>query len=271
MRSSRGGPPKKGLETRVPEAKKYAHIQARLSTGPTQNKVKYLTNNQVLRRRDETFLRISRDELAELFEEYEKHDDERVQSNVHGGDDGGPRVCVYDEDAKVAYDRPYLILDVRGPEAYDACHILQARSMPQRHLMQDKMHAEMYQFRNLDGKLIILYDDAERLAAAAAHQLVHRGFSNVFVLSRGILAFAEAFPAYVEGDTASLAPPDPPLAATAQQSARGHGTARSARGSAAATAAAPGSRAGTDVSSRMSELSVADTVISRATTRKSRC
>lgn len=227
---TRRGPVKKGYESSVPEAskKKYSHIGPRLSTGPTQHKVKYLTNNQVLRRRDETFLRISRDELAELFEEYEKHDDEHVQSNVHGGDDGGPRVCVHTEDAQASYDRPYLVLDVRAPEAYEACHILQARSMPQRHLMQDKMHAELYTFRNVDGKLILLYDDHERLAAAAAHQLVHRGFDNVFILSRGIVAFADAFPHYVEGDTSTLAADDQPAASTSRRMAA-HG-ARSAAG-----------------------------------------
>lgn len=215
------GPVKKGYETSVPESKKYSHIGPRLSTGPTQNKVRYLTNNQVLRRRDEPFLRISKEELAELFEEYEKHDEEHVASNIHGSDGGGPRVCIHSEDDQATYERPYLILDVRSPEAYEACHILQARSMPQRFLMQDKMHAEMYAFRNCDGKLIILYDDHERLAAAAAHQLVHRGFENVFVLSRGIVAFAEHFAPYVEGDVSTLKP-------TADRPALVHGRGTSA-------------------------------------------
>lgn len=194
---------KKGYEKLVPEARKYSHIGPRLSTGPTQNKVKFLTNNQVLKRRDEIFLRISKEELSELFEEYEKHD-EHLQSNIHGADETEPRVRVHETEAKADYDRPYLVLDVRSPEDFESCHILHARSMPQRHLMQDKMHAELYSFRNRQGKLIVLYDERERLATAAAHQLVHRGFSNVFVLSRGILSFAQTYPLYVEGDAEAL-------------------------------------------------------------------
>lgn len=97
---------KKGYEQKVPEAKKYTHVNSRVDSGPTTQKIKYLTNNQVLRRRDESFLRISRDELRELFEEYEKLDEENVESNIFGGDNNGPRVCVYEEDAKVESVRP---------------------------------------------------------------------------------------------------------------------------------------------------------------------
>merc|ERR1740138_1822820 len=117
---------------------------------------------------------------------------------------GGPRIVVHEEDAQVTYEQPYLILDLRTEAEFAQCHLLQARSFPQRLLMQDKSTVELHRFRNRDGKLIILYDDDERLAAAAAHQLVHRGFENVFVLSGGLVAFAERFPSCVEG-----APPSP--------------------------------------------------------------
>ena len=60
---------KKGYERKVPESARYANTQAKVSTGRTQAKVRYLTNREVLRRRDETFLRIAREDLAELFEE----------------------------------------------------------------------------------------------------------------------------------------------------------------------------------------------------------
>lgn len=226
--------------------KKYAHVPSRLST---QHKVRYLTNNEVLRRRDEIFLRVSRDELAELFEEYEKHDDENVLRNTG---DGSPRICVYAADDQVEYERPYLILDVRSVESFEACHLLQARSLPQRLLMQDKMPVELYTFKNKDSKLIILYDDYERLAAAAAHQLVHRGFNNVFVLSKGIVGFAATFPSYVEGDTTTLPSPTRP-----------HPSSKN-------TATTKSPRLVDDTSSRMTDLSVAETVISRATSRKTR-
>ena len=41
----------------------------------------------------------------------------------------------------------------------------------------------MYEFRNVDGKIIILYDIDEFIATECAHQMVQRGFENVFVVS----------------------------------------------------------------------------------------
>ena len=49
-----GDPPKKGYETRVPENARYADVSAKVSSGRTAAKVKYLTNRQVLRRRGES-------------------------------------------------------------------------------------------------------------------------------------------------------------------------------------------------------------------------
>ncbi|CAM9761346.1 unnamed protein product [Phaeothamnion confervicola] len=53
--------------------------------------------------------------------------------------------------------------------------------------------------RNKAGSLVVLYEDDERVACHAATQLGHRGFDNVFVLSGGLMAFAEKHPAFVEG------------------------------------------------------------------------
>ena len=194
----------------------------------------------------------------------------------------------------MTYERPYLVLDVRSPEEFGDCHVLQARSLPQRLLMHDKVQGDMYRFRNKEGMLIVLYDNDERLAAAAAHQLAHRGFDNVYVLSRGLTAFAAAFPHYVEGDTSTLPQPEP----SPRKSGRGRGGSSSSSSSSsrsgsnrstASTGRASSHRSGSvashassrfnqrsnrrdddDKLSRMSELSVADSVISRATNRKNR-
>ena len=47
-------------------------------------------------------------------------------------------------------------------------------------LRQDRILNELYDFRNKEGTLIVLYDADERLrdAAKAAALLVDRGFSN---------------------------------------------------------------------------------------------
>ena len=129
--SVRSDPIKKGFEVRVPERRRFQHVGSKLDTGATARSVRYLTNSQVLRRRDETFRRISRDDLAELFEEYEKVDDERLDTLGLGLDGGcGPVIASYAADDNEEYERPYLVLDVRDPAAFARCHVLQARSMP---------------------------------------------------------------------------------------------------------------------------------------------
>lgn len=40
-------------------------------------------------------------------------------------DHHGPKVVEHESDARPSYDRPYLILDVRPPEDYRGCRIVQ--------------------------------------------------------------------------------------------------------------------------------------------------
>ena len=111
--SVRSDPIKKGFEVRVPERRRFQHVGSKLDTGATARSVRYLTNSQVLRRRDETFRRISRDDLAELFEEYEKVDDERLDTLGLGLDGGcGPVIASYAADDNEEYERPYLVLSL---------------------------------------------------------------------------------------------------------------------------------------------------------------
>ena len=113
---------------------------------------------------------------------------------------------------------------------------------------------------------------------------MHRGFDNVYVLTRGVIGFADAFPHYVEGDAAAL--PRPPPSSSPRKGSRGTRSVRAAASTASTARALSKSsnirqsasrynRGGSsrdydDDCSRMSELSVAESVISRATTRKSR-
>ena len=203
----------KPMERKVKENPRYANVKSGIDTGASVNKVQYISQGQYIKRTSEIFFRISPPDLYQLYAEYEKHADENMRSNGGGGGGGGghngsggqniasfasggggPRIVVHEEEAQVTYEQPYLILDLRTPEDFEACHLLQARSFPQRLLMQDKSTVELHRYRNAEGKLIVLYDDCERLAAAAAHQLVHRGYENVFVLTGGLASFGEKFP-----------------------------------------------------------------------------
>ncbi|CAN0425933.1 unnamed protein product, partial [Hapterophycus canaliculatus] len=78
-------------------------------------------------------------------------------------DNHGPKVVEYEADASPSYDRPYLILDVRPPDDFQRCRIMQARSFEAKLLNQDRMTPELYMYKNREGGLVVLYsnDDAE--------------------------------------------------------------------------------------------------------------
>lgn len=42
-------------------------------------------------------------------------------------DNHGPKVVEYEADSSPSYDRPYLILDVRAPEEFQRCRIMQVQ------------------------------------------------------------------------------------------------------------------------------------------------
>ena len=82
-------------------------------------------------------------------------------------------------------DRPYRLVDVRDQSEYDQCHIITALSYPASNFSRtmNPFSPEMYQFRNVDGKIIILYDVDEFIATECAHKMAQRGFENIFVVS----------------------------------------------------------------------------------------
>ncbi|KAJ8395699.1 hypothetical protein AAFF_G00029360 [Aldrovandia affinis] len=102
-------------------------------------------------------------------------------------------------------DCPYLLLDVRDKEDYEQCHIISAYSYPIATLSRtmDPYTKEVLEYKNVPGKIIILYDEDERIASVAATTMFERGFENVFMLSGGLRVIAQKFP---EGMTMGTIP-----------------------------------------------------------------
>lgn len=192
------------MERKVPKSEKYSHVRGVLDTGLTVNKVKSVTAREYAKRRDEIFFRVTRVQLYELYSEYEANEYETISENALGGG-GDPRVVTYHESDRPEYDKPYLILDVREIDAFNVCHLLQARSFPYAMLRRDQYIPEIYQYRNKPETLIIMYCDDERVSRDAAKLLVDRGIDNIFLLTGGMNEFAYDYPAFVEGN-----PPTPP-------------------------------------------------------------
>jgi len=178
----------------------YQHVGSKINSGPTVDKVKVVTLQQYVRRRQEAFCRVNPGQLRALLLEYD--DEMRAQDAVEEAGGPGPLVVTHGSLDDAVYEKPFLLLDVRGEcDSTLSGVIAHTRPFTHANLHQDKYFPELRRFKNLEGTLIVLYDDDERAGSAAsmATQLVERGWENVFVLTGGLAAFAEVCPEYIEG------------------------------------------------------------------------
>ncbi|XP_035498142.2 centrosomal protein of 41 kDa-like isoform X2 [Scophthalmus maximus] len=102
-------------------------------------------------------------------------------------------------------DCPYLLLDVRDRDQYDCCHIISAHSFPITKLSRtmNPYTKEVLEYKNAAGKIIIVYDEDERIASQAATIMCERGVENLFMLSGGLKVISQKFP---EGMTTGSLP-----------------------------------------------------------------
>ncbi|XP_029696993.1 centrosomal protein of 41 kDa isoform X2 [Takifugu rubripes] len=102
-------------------------------------------------------------------------------------------------------DCPYLLLDLRDREEFDSCHIISAHSFPSVMLLRtmNPFTKEILEYKNRPGKIIIIYDEDERIAVQAATSMCQRGIDNLFMLSGGLKVVAQTFP---EGMTTGTFP-----------------------------------------------------------------
>ncbi|XP_052029345.1 centrosomal protein of 41 kDa isoform X2 [Apodemus sylvaticus] len=93
-------------------------------------------------------------------------------------------------------DCPFLLLDVRDRDSYQQCHIVGAYSYPIATLSRtmNPYSNDILEYKNAHGKIIIVYDEDERLASQAATTMCERGFENLFMLSGGLKVLAQKFP-----------------------------------------------------------------------------
>ena len=134
--------------------------------------------------------------------------------------------------------------------------------------MQLLMTHDCHLQKNQESKLIILYDLDDKSVAQNAHTLVQRGFDNIYVLSGGLVDFAEAYPDRIEGLPLPKRATDP-AKKPAKEFTRAT-TAMSTHTKSVCSSATKRKEDGhaTEVSSVSSSLSVAETVITRANARK---
>lgn len=100
------------------------------------------------------------------------------------------------EEQLMASGCPYLLLDVRENDAYRECHIITAHNYPTTMLSRATNYEtkEMLSYKNQPGKIIVLYDEDERITPYAANILTERGYDNLFMLSGGMKVAYKIFP-----------------------------------------------------------------------------
>ena len=82
---------------------------------------------------------------------------------------------------------PYLLLDIRDRDEYNTCHVITALNYPAAMLSRSVNNEtrELLAYKNQPGKIILIYDEDERIAIKAATTFVQRGYDNLFMLSGG--------------------------------------------------------------------------------------
>lgn len=103
----------------------------------------------------------------------------------------------HSERSNIDFDeRPYMIVDLRDYDEFRANHIISAHHYPAAMLSRctNNESKELLLYKNQKGKIIVLYDEDERIAPRAATVMVERGYNNVFLLSGGLKYAVRKFP-----------------------------------------------------------------------------
>ena len=119
-----------------------------------------------------------------------------------------------------------LILDLRTAEDFEQCRISGSVSYPvaMLHRATNPFTAEVLSYANQQpGKLIVLYDADERIAAGAANLMFEKGIDNVCMLSGGLAEFANRFPEMVLGELPESLRRAPPRISAASRHAAARG------------------------------------------------
>jgi len=97
---------------------------------------------------------------------------------------------------KPALEVPYLLLDVREADAFAKCHVISSLNYPSSRLarVMNFETPELMAYKNKEGRIIVIYDEEEKLAPRVAQTFVERGYENLFLLSGGMKVALQLFP-----------------------------------------------------------------------------
>mmetsp|Transcript_42555 Transcript_42555/g.101282 ORF Transcript_42555/g.101282 Transcript_42555/m.101282 type:complete len:295 (-) Transcript_42555:77-961(-) len=174
---------------------RYDNVQPRTDSGNNMKRVEERFGLSSFRyKREELFARVKASKLAEQMEE-------------HGLAD-------------------VLLLDLREKSEFDEWHIQGAVNYPAC-MMSRSMYQftpEILDFKNKDGKLMVLYDVGEKLSVAVGTNWFEKGIDNFVVLSGGMGALAQKHAHLIEGSLPAATLARPLTASPAKSSRAGRGS-----------------------------------------------
>lgn len=94
-----------------------------------------------------------------------------------------------------------LLIDLRDKEDYKQSHIKGSINWPSPNIVRDKFLKIIWNYRNKEGKIIVIYHENEKLVIEAAELMVDKDFNNLYILTNGYDIFAEENPEFIQGVT----------------------------------------------------------------------
>eukprot|EP00741_Cyanophora_paradoxa_P011180 tig00020554_g10800.t1 len=199
-------------DRRIPKNPKYEGVRAKVDSGMTIDKLREQESSANKSRKDEIFKRIKVSTLGSLIDAETEEESVYSLVDTEGGPSSTTKTSTHDAtstgQSSGQYNKKYLLLDVRDKDEYDKCHIRTAMSHPAAKLNQiNAFTADMIRYKNQKERIMVIYDDDEKIAAAAATMLAERGFENLYMLTGGLFKFGEKSPDLLVGDLPSRPPP----------------------------------------------------------------
>lgn len=96
-------------------------------------------------------------------------------------------------------DTDFLLLDLREPSDFENYHIKEAINFPEPLLNRDRFLPVIYQYKNKENRMIIIYHKEEKFGIPPAKLFFEKGFDNVYLLTGGLEEFHSFHPDHIEG------------------------------------------------------------------------
>lgn len=194
------------LDRKVPLNPRFAHVRARLDTGPNQRKImeQYQGTSGAhahKKQADEFYVKLRPVTLGKLLEPIVD-----AQESIYdlGREDTASVVTsVAPASVNGSNEGNILIFDVRPFEAFERCHVFGAQHYDVAQLSKatNNFPRETYFYKGPVScdKMVVIYDEDGKAARNIGNAFVQKGIENTYVVSAGFLGLCSACPGVLVG------------------------------------------------------------------------